>query len=711
MIGTAAHTCLSTQLARFFTSTIRKRGLDYFQRGRVRIQQGSERAVLAAVRGSAIYDVELTWDDSQLSAWCDCPYFDGGYACKHIYATLLAAEAKGYLTAAKSAIKLVLDHDSVLGEDEFADEVDFPAYHRRQLAPPKPPAPKPPEWKKRITEISNLHARIAAPRTIWPEKRQVLYIVNVPSSLLASNLVVTLQSRDRKADGGWSRSSTLNLKRDQIAQLPVVEDREILSRLVGGQQHYTYGYFSNSYETIPSAFQVAHPLAGMLMPMLARSGRCYVQPTNSLDDLTPLAWEEDESPWRFKLEMHRRENGKWAVSGLLHRAEERMELAVPLLVTQGGLVFTGDRVARLAEDTPFEWLLQLRQGGMIEAWPKDRDELLATLLCARDLPPLDVPEELHYEEVTGHPKYCLQVRAAEERMQPSPRLQAELSFDYDGNIIPSTTPSRGWYDAAAHQFVRRDLEAESAAASLLRDLGARYLELTYPGPIWQIAPTKLPRIVRALVDAGWAIEAEGKVVRRPGSFHLQVSSGVDWFELHGEVDYGEAKAQLPALLAALKRGENMVQLDDGHYGVLPEEWLRRFGSLAGMGSANDGHIRFRRNQAGLLDALLAAQPEASCDEAFAQVRKELTAFQGVQTAEQPAGFVGHLRDYQRDGLGWMEFLRRFSFGGCLADDMGVGKTAQVLALLETRRVLRAAGEPLGPSLVVVPKSLVFNWKQ
>ena len=59
----------------------------------------------------------------------------------------------------------------------------------------------------------------------------------------------------------------------------------------------------------------------------------------------------------------------------------------------------------------------------------------------------------------------------------------------------------------------------------------------------------------------------------------------------------------------------------------------------------------------------------------------------------------------------MHFLRRFSFGGCLADDMGVGKTAQVLALLEMRRELRCTGKPVAPSLVVVPKSLVFNWKQ
>jgi len=93
------------------------------------------------------------------------------------------------------------------------------------------------------------------------------------------------------------------------------------------------------------------------------------------------------------------------------------------------------------------------------------------------------------------------------------------------------------------------------------------------------------------------------------------------------------------------------------------------------------------------------------------VRDELRRFHGVEPAAQPAGFVGRLRDYQCEGLGWIHFLQRFSFGGCLADDMGVGKTAQVLALLESRRELRAAGEPIGPSLVVVPKSLLFNWKE
>ena len=72
--------------------------------------------------------------------------------------------------------------------------------------------------------------------------------------------------------------------------------------------------------------------------------------------------------------------------------------------------------------------------------------------------------------------------------------------------------------------------------------------------------------------------------------------------------------------------------------------------------------------------------------------RELHAFEAIQPADPPPSFHGELRAYQREGLGWLHFLRRFGFGGCLADDMGLGKTVQVLALLEAR----AAREERGP---------------
>jgi len=66
-----------------------------------------------------------------------------------------------------------------------------------------------------------------------------------------------------------------------------------------------------------------------------------------------------------------------------------------------------------------------------------------------------------------------------------------------------------------------------------------------------------------------------------------------------------------------------------------------------------------------------------------------------------------LRPYQREGVRWLWLLMRLGLGGCLADDMGLGKTVQVLALLLLLKRHRAIP---GPHLLVVPASLLANWK-
>jgi hypothetical protein len=65
-----------------------------------------------------------------------------------------------------------------------------------------------------------------------------------------------------------------------------------------------------------------------------------------------------------------------------------------------------------------------------------------------------------------------------------------------------------------------------------------------------------------------------------------------------------------------------------------------------------------------------------------------------------------LRAYQETGVNWLWFLSNLGLGACLADDMGLGKTVQVLALLSVLKK-RAAGKP---SLLVLPASLLANWK-
>lgn len=69
-----------------------------------------------------------------------------------------------------------------------------------------------------------------------------------------------------------------------------------------------------------------------------------------------------------------------------------------------------------------------------------------------------------------------------------------------------------------------------------------------------------------------------------------------------------------------------------------------------------------------------------------------------------------LRPYQQEGVAWLYFLSELGLGACLADDMGLGKTIQVLALLTALR--RQRPEQAGrPSLLVVPASLLGNWRK
>ena len=86
---------------------------------------------------------------------------------------------------------------------------------------------------------------------------------------------------------------------------------------------------------------------------------------------------------------------------------------------------------------------------------------------------------------------------------------------------------------------------------------------------------------------------------------------------------------------------------------------------------------------------------------------QLSAAQGITHIDSPAGLGLELRSYQKEGLAWLQFLRQQKLSGILADDMGLGKTAQALAhlLLE-----KEAGRLDRPALIVLPTSLIFNWK-
>ena len=82
----------------------------------------------------------------------------------------------------------------------------------------------------------------------------------------------------------------------------------------------------------------------------------------------------------------------------------------------------------------------------------------------------------------------------------------------------------------------------------------------------------------------------------------------------------------------------------------------------------------------------------------------------AQTVDDPPGFVGQLRPYQKTGVAWLAALRRHGLGACLADDMGLGKTPTLIALLLHQQRLDLAGAA-APTLLICPTSVVGNWRR
>lgn len=105
-------------------------------------------------------------------------------------------------------------------------------------------------------------------------------------------------------------------------------------------------------------------------------------------------------------------------------------------------------------------------------------------------------------------------------------------------------------------------------------------------------------------------------------------------------------------------------------------------------------------------ALAATRSRWKGGEYFQEQLRQLIHLAELPKITVPAGLRAQLREYQQDGLNWLQFLRENRFNGILADDMGLGKTVQTLAHLQYEK---EQGRLKQAVLIVAPTSLVGNW--
>ena len=500
----------------------------------------------------------------------------------------------------------------------------------------------------------------------------------------------------RKKNGAWSKPRPFQLFPARIAALDEL-DRHILLMLRGALPAHSWNGYANA-----SAYQTDDALWSHVAPILCRTGRFTANEANPMAG--PHFTMDEGPPWMFNLIVDTASETPVRVRGELRRGEERKPLDEPQVLTASGWIFGAAEIARLDHKGAFPWIALLRQERELVIPRVEVEEFIESAISLPMSAPLVLPPDLAIEQKTGQFTPILELKT--NAYEPSV-LDAGLSFQYLERTFRNREPARGFRRAGTREFIIRDAEREENCRQTLAKMGMRLPRYSFGDKTidYDFPEKRLPEIIRVLGREGWRVVFKGRPIRSAGTFSLEVVSGVDWFDLRAHADFDGIPVPMPELLRAARDRLDTLILADGTIATIPEDWQQRLAALSAFARETDDALRFQRTQAVLLDVLLAEQPGVNVDEQFTKAREQLKAFRSIAPADPPASFVGTLRDYQRDGLGWLDFLRSHHFGGCLADDMGLGKTVQVLAMLESRRLAGA-----GPSLVVLPKSLLYNWR-
>lgn len=733
---------LSQILKSEFGSTDRNRGGQYFRDGEVADLKVNDRLMIAEVNGSwdSFYEVtvELDYLDDGDAISCTCPRFADGYNCKHIWAAILAFD---------SNITGTIGRPNSNGVQEEKPQT---VANQRNVAKLR----KQPSWQKLLQNVSvgssDLRSDVPSPfESATKQQTEIYYLIDAASGSPhdAAVMILNVMHRERKKDGSLGKLKPFKLEHGMESSLADSNDRRIASALLGADREYfdSYGYSYHSVKTSFTEFDVSPDWSPELCHALCESGRLHwtLDDRAPIDEMRAIKSIEFETPAEIQIDI-----------GNVPQSKTKSQMSVAVMhdgslvddqsivqIDENGVCLLTKGLIRIENIEAVELWRHTQSADRVEIKKSERVQFLKLLSQTPGLPTVRFPDDWQI-----HVGAALQPRGMlklENTAYGDRDLTGTVFFSYGDSERRLGSTQTVIFDDATNQWTQRNQAAE---AELLSDLLAFPItDATHDGYAdydFKVHKKNLLAMVDELGSQGWQITLWGKSIKQAGSFDIQVESGQDWFDLSAKVSFDGEAIPLPSLLQAVTRKENFITLADGSQGRVPVSLIEKYSKFAQFGQVEDGKIRFRPAQAMLLDAMLESQSQVRLDKGFQAFRKKLKSFTGVKPKTAPKSFHGDLRTYQTEGLGWLHFLREFNFGGCLADDMGLGKTIQVLALLESRRtrrvtkadstavasknrkskttsksklknehslVVAAAKSKRKPSIVVVPKSLIFNW--
>lgn len=671
-------------IEKFSTKQALRSGKQAFLRGAVTIEELSLIYVRGTVKGAQLYTVELhDRGNSEYETSCTCP-FEWGGDCKHIVAVSYAAmEGIEKLAMAKS----------IADSNEVAE----------------PPAGKRESWKDLVT---TLHPAGSRPPSVSSGAKGLAYGLEIVENERRLHSLVLRRQKGSKSDAAVYY---YQIERDDSIYLDLT-DRFLMPQVKYGFINTVRSGLSDrrsrpddqvtTWVRNDERFNDVLLLLQKKEMYLIGEGPVLKQKLSIVEDAAEFAFE-------------------------LEDASSGMSLKPVISLRGNDLTVHPDYVV-LAND-PL-WILN---GNEIVSINGIDGEELDLLLKGNAHPVVDEADRLQFLQ-EGLPVLLRKFKFRSKtdiirtiEVEPIPLLYLrendtlltiELRFQYDQFELKAIAPVGNWRQDLAECYLRdgkfirvvRSAAREQDIFSMLSTTNLRSVSDEREGVFFTPTMPTLGWLLEhlpAFQSAGYQVFGQESLSRnrlnysRP-TLSMYVSSGIDWFDLNLDLSFEGMTTSVEAVEETIRKNERFIKLKDGSYGVLPEQWVKRFKSAFAFGSMKNKKLRFARTQVGFLDDLLNAADAATPDAEYRSIRERLRSFERIERVAMPKKFQGELRPYQRHGYEWLHFLRDFKFGGILADDMGLGKTVQTLALLQ--KIYEDGSTH--PSLIIVPTSLLFNWQ-
>ena len=296
-----------------------------------------------------------------------------------------------------------------------------------------------------------------------------------------------------------------------------------------------------------------------------------------------------------------------------------------------------------------------------------------------------------------------------------------LQFEYQGNKIFSneTAASFTLFEKIDDRFLfkkyHRDFNWEKECRKKLEDLGffsddeINYFPISKRKEEFYSIIEFVNNNYNEIIDSGFTLKSRLDNNYNLKPVDISISSEIinDWFDLKASVKIGEWIIPFNRFRKNIVEGIREYKLPDGSIAVLPETWFTKYKNIFEFGKASDDTLKVHKQHFSLLTDALSDEGRIG----YERLQKLLIPEQ-IPILPNPKGLNCTMRQYQAEGLNWLNFLQTAGLGGCLADDMGLGKTIQTLALLQHNKEnfeLHYAGQKL-TSLIIVPASLIYNWE-